>query len=176
MNELCFMSNLSSSEWAAWVQAIGSIAAIASAVWIMNQQHKQEIQRRRTVEAHRLDLLERLAAELLERVRMNSGLLEDSDGAGAFHAYTTTLHTRLNAIEAMPIHEIYSAEVISRLHQVLHWVRTLCTVFESAGTQQRSKETLQALGKILTVYFTNIEDEYAKLKVAIAEAKSNPIW
>jgi hypothetical protein len=176
MNELCVISNLTSSEWAAWVQAIGSIAAIASAVWIMNQQHKQEIQRRRTVEKHRLELLEQLAAELLERVRMNSGQLEDSDGAGAFHAYTTTLHTRLNAIETMPMHEIYSAEVISRLQQVLHWVRTLCTVFESAGTHQRSKETLQALENILTVYFTNIEDEYAKLKVAIAKAKSNPVW
>jgi len=107
---------------------------------------------------------------------MNAFVMKESDTTGAFQAYTTTLHTRLSAIEASPIHEIYSAEVISRLHQLLHWVRTLMTVFDSAGEQQRSKETLQALANILGVYFANIEDEYAKLKLAIAEARSNPVW
>mgnify|MGYP000913792507 CR=1 FL=1 len=43
MSELCFLSNLTSSEWASWVQAIGSIAAIFGAVgiaiWQSNKQH-----------------------------------------------------------------------------------------------------------------------------------------
>jgi uncharacterized membrane protein len=34
MIELCFMSNLTSSEWAAWVQAIGSIGTIIIAAWV----------------------------------------------------------------------------------------------------------------------------------------------
>ena len=34
MNELCFLSNLTSAEWAAWVQAVGSIVAIFAAVGI----------------------------------------------------------------------------------------------------------------------------------------------
>src|SRR5689334_5762363 len=41
--ELCFLTNLTSSEWAAWVQAIGSIVAIIGAVliagWQMRRQH-----------------------------------------------------------------------------------------------------------------------------------------
>ena len=44
MNQLCFLTGLTSSEWAAWVQAIGSIAAIVGAVgvavWQSRQQHR----------------------------------------------------------------------------------------------------------------------------------------
>ena len=44
MNQLCFASGLTSSEWAAWVQAIGSIAAILGAVgiavWQARRQHE----------------------------------------------------------------------------------------------------------------------------------------
>lgn len=47
MNQLCFMSNLTSSEWASWVQALGSIAAIIGAVgiaiWQSRQQHKASL-------------------------------------------------------------------------------------------------------------------------------------
>jgi hypothetical protein len=35
--ELCFFSNLSSSEWASWVQAIGSLAALAIAIVVGNR-------------------------------------------------------------------------------------------------------------------------------------------
>jgi hypothetical protein len=34
MNELGFLSNLTSAEWAAWVQAVGSVVAIIAAAWI----------------------------------------------------------------------------------------------------------------------------------------------
>lgn len=44
MHELCFLSSLSSSEWASWVQAIGSITAIFGAlgiaIWQSNRQHE----------------------------------------------------------------------------------------------------------------------------------------
>lgn len=52
MNELCFLSNLTSSEWASWVQAIGSIGAIFGAaciaVWQSKQQHKASLDVLRT--------------------------------------------------------------------------------------------------------------------------------
>jgi len=47
MHNLCFMSNLSSEEWAAWVQAIGSIAAIFAAIWIASRQHRNAVTRER---------------------------------------------------------------------------------------------------------------------------------
>jgi hypothetical protein len=44
MNTLCFASSLTSEEWAAWVQAIGTILAILAAagiaIWQSNEQHK----------------------------------------------------------------------------------------------------------------------------------------
>jgi hypothetical protein len=47
VNKLCLLSNLTSSEWASWVQAIGSIAAIfgaaSIAVWQSKQQHKASL-------------------------------------------------------------------------------------------------------------------------------------
>ena len=43
MNQLCLFTNLTSSEWASWVQAIGAIAAIFGAsgiaVWQAKKQH-----------------------------------------------------------------------------------------------------------------------------------------
>ncbi|WP_374515337.1 hypothetical protein [Niveibacterium sp.] len=72
MNELCFLSNLSSSEWASWVQAIGSIAAIAGAVgiaiWQAKQQHKAS-----------LDLLR--AERRMARVEAAKAFLSLSTGA-----------------------------------------------------------------------------------------------
>jgi hypothetical protein len=47
MNQLCFLTGLTSSEWAAWVQAIGSVAAIVGAVgvavWQSRKQHQTSI-------------------------------------------------------------------------------------------------------------------------------------
>ena len=43
MNNLCFLSNLTSNEWAAWVQALGSIVAIIAAFLISGAQNKNAI-------------------------------------------------------------------------------------------------------------------------------------
>lgn len=67
MNELCFLTSLSSSEWASWVQAIGSILAIIGAAWIAiwqsAKQHKSAIDLMRI--EHNL-LRTELARSLLE--------------------------------------------------------------------------------------------------------------
>ena len=42
MHQLCFLSSLTSSEWASWVQAIGSIVAILGAVRIAIWQSKKQ--------------------------------------------------------------------------------------------------------------------------------------
>lgn len=47
MNELCFLTGMTSSEWAAWVQAVGSIAAIfgatSIAIWQSRKQHQNSL-------------------------------------------------------------------------------------------------------------------------------------
>lgn len=47
MNELCFSTNLSSAEWAAWIQAIGSVVAIVAAasiaIYLARVQHRNSL-------------------------------------------------------------------------------------------------------------------------------------
>ena len=77
MSELCFLSSLTSSEWASWVQAIGSIVAIFGAVgiaiWQSNRQHeaslfllREEKRLARTESAKALHSLSTGALRLLE--------------------------------------------------------------------------------------------------------------
>lgn len=51
MNNLCFMTNLSSAEWAAWVQAVGSVIAIFVAIGVSYWQHRAQERRDRRREA-----------------------------------------------------------------------------------------------------------------------------
>lgn len=42
MYNLCFLTNLTSSEWAAWIQAVGSVVAIGAAAWIATSQSRAQ--------------------------------------------------------------------------------------------------------------------------------------
>lgn len=68
MNAIGLLVDLTKSEWAAWVQAIGSIAAIAGAVWLTQRQ---------------IDAQAKIAldAENRELKRANDALLAVVDGA-----------------------------------------------------------------------------------------------
>jgi len=53
MNELCFLSNLTSGESAAWVQAVGSVIAIIAAAWIAI--HQASLQHKNALELHKIE-------------------------------------------------------------------------------------------------------------------------
>jgi len=53
MNELCFLSNLTSAEWAAWVQAVGSVLAIVAAAWIVK--HQANLQHKNALDLHKTE-------------------------------------------------------------------------------------------------------------------------
>lgn len=72
MNQLCFLSNMTSSEWASWVQAIGSIAAIIGALGIAIWQSKQQ---------HKASLALMHAEKKLARTELAKALLSLSAGA-----------------------------------------------------------------------------------------------
>src|SRR5437879_581950 len=92
MNELCFMSNLTSTEWAAWVQALGAIAAIIGAAWIaIYQSHAQHLSalslQEKSVREHELALaktLDRLAANCLGAMDL---FISKLDTRQAIHNY-----------------------------------------------------------------------------------------
>ncbi|WP_457570803.1 hypothetical protein [Desulfovulcanus sp.] len=53
MNELCFFSNLTSAELAAWVQAVGSVLAIVAATWIAK--HQANLQHQNALDLHKTE-------------------------------------------------------------------------------------------------------------------------
>jgi hypothetical protein len=72
MNHLCLLTGLTSSEWAAWVQAIGSIAAILGAVGVAIWQSRQQ---------HRTSLATLKVERSLARIEAARALQELSTGA-----------------------------------------------------------------------------------------------
>jgi hypothetical protein len=101
MNELCFLTGLTSSEWAAWVQAIGSILAIVAAWWIGHRQLRHaartlEQAERANTEAvsSALYLICEQAVELVaevERFPDTHGLSVDTERADRMFAQLTAL-------------------------------------------------------------------------------------
>lgn len=119
MNELCFLSDLTSSEWASWVQAVGSIAAIVAAAWIARyqaklqqasamEQHRRERLTSRAEASETLAVLARNSAKAMAHV---SGQLLDRD---AVHEAAEGLRPcdigevqRVDAyLAAIPLHEL----------------------------------------------------------------------
>ncbi len=129
----------------------------------MSRQHWVVEVRENKLRLDRVNLLEKMVAELVRRLHQNSELFQETDGPGAFSAYANTLQVRLEALKSIPLHEIQSPEVIAQTHIVLHWIGTLVKIYEEAATQKRTKETLAILKKILDVHFTSIDEEHAEL-------------
>ncbi len=119
MQTLSFLSNLTSAEWAAWVQALGSIAAIFGAAWIAI--HQAKVQHRNALELHKteersakLDLgktLSVLATNSAKAMNHIAGQLNDRESVyraaeGLVHCDIGEIE-RINAyIEAVPLHTI----------------------------------------------------------------------
>ena len=72
MNQLCFLTALTSSEWAAWVQAIGSILAICGAVGVAILQSRWQ---------HRSSMTTLKAERSFARLETARALQELSTGA-----------------------------------------------------------------------------------------------
>ena len=119
MNQLCLFTNLTSAEWAAWVQAVGSVAAVAAAIWIASaqssRQHKTSMQVLR--EEHRLARIE-LARTLLalsmncqKLVKHITGQMPDRStihriATGEAHLDLRELRILESAVDGIPLHSL----------------------------------------------------------------------
>lgn len=56
MQELCFMTNVSGEQWAAWVQAVGSIGAIGGSFWLARKFQLDELRRQELANKAQSDL------------------------------------------------------------------------------------------------------------------------
>lgn len=121
MQTLCFFTNLTSAEWAAWVQAIGSILAIIAAAWIAI--HQAKLQHQNALQLHiteqqsaKLDIANTLfvlATNSSIAMKHISGQLKDRESIyqvaeGLIHCDIGELQ-RIDAhLNAIPLHSIPS--------------------------------------------------------------------
>jgi hypothetical protein len=115
MNQLCVLTHLTSSDWAAWVQAIGSIVAIGIAVWVSHQQSKNSLNVIRV--EHRLTRTE-LAKALLSLSTNCKQLLDHITAQfpdretchfiadGTNHFDFNELQVVEHAVSAIPLHNL----------------------------------------------------------------------
>jgi hypothetical protein len=117
MQELCLMSNMSSSEIAAWVQAVGSILALGAAIWIVDRQHQSAIVLQRltkqSVVVERAEVVSELMNAISKDVKDTMKLIPDRDalvdiGSGRVYFDHTTLSRIDFALAAIPLHELES--------------------------------------------------------------------
>jgi len=119
MHNLCFLSNLTSAEWAAWVQALGSVAAIFGAAWIAvhqaNIQHRNALTLQRTKErTARVDLgktLSVLATNSSKAMKHIAGQLADRESVhnaaeGLVHCDVGELQRIDTYVDGIPLHAI----------------------------------------------------------------------
>ena len=120
MYELCFFSNMTSTEWAAWAQVVGTIAAIAGAAWIAiwqsNKQHKNSLDLLRTeYQLGRIELaraLYTLSSNCLNLLEYYISLIPDREsvhniasGDGG-HIDFNKLNVAEGAVHSIPWHSL----------------------------------------------------------------------
>lgn len=119
MHTLCFLSDLTSAEWAAWFQAVGSIAAIIAAAWIAKHQatlqHRNALNlhmtEQRTVQADTAKTLSALARNSSKAMKRVAEQLKDRESIyrvaeGLAHCDLEELHRIDSYLSAVPLHSI----------------------------------------------------------------------
>ncbi len=122
MNDLCISSNQTSSEWASWVQAIGSVLAIIAAAWIARYQtrlqresalvlHRTERQTARAEAAETLSVLADNSAKAMADV---SGQLQGREAVtqaakGLIHCDIGEVRRLDGYLSAISLHELPSS-------------------------------------------------------------------
>jgi len=109
-----------SADWAAWVQAVGTIAAIVAATWIANRQSREAISRERRALQARWLAVSRLVSFVRVRISAELQAWEDKDGGKRVSDLTVlqfqSAHDRL---AMFPLADIDNADVVFLLADAL---------------------------------------------------------
>lgn len=122
---------MKSADWAAWVQAVGSIAALVVAIYVMSQQNKNAVHM--VVNADRRALQRRAAAVSVVVDRSNLVLVACANSLEAalkqadftvhalfdFKTSRPAIAKALDRLEAIPIHELGSAEMAGAIDDLV---------------------------------------------------------
>lgn len=119
--------DLNRSEWASWVQAIGSIAALAVALYIMSRQNKNAIRLVLDSDMRALRRRGQCVAAIVHNAAIDAAILADSfeevcrrdvdEEIRALHRISSTKITEAKvALLAVPAHDLGSHKMTSALH------------------------------------------------------------
>jgi hypothetical protein len=171
MSEPNVISNLNGQEWAAWVQAVGSILAIIGAasiaIWQSNKQQKNSLELLST--EHRLARLEvakallSLSINSLRLLKNYAKQLPDRSavhniGHGVTHLDTNELKVVEGAIQAIPLyslpHQLVSLTMMlgSTIRQFREHVELVIKVHQEMDAEQ------------FNAFFTNMLEMQSSLK------------
>jgi hypothetical protein len=181
--------HFNSSEWAAWVQAIGSIVAILAAVGLSNEQYQKErLADREKQNQEGREMFTTLRA-VFGRVVVSTQLCIDnrSENIGLT---TTSLVADMRAlqqlIDKIPIFDIPSESVILICHEIQSLIPKTCSLFERedqglangligqvADIQNTTDITLEDLLRVSTMAVTACGREIDKRASRRIEAVTN---
>jgi hypothetical protein len=140
----CRESSLSISDWAAWVQAVGSVAAVGAAIWVVWWQVRHARRERVAEGKRRLQVLWALTYHSRVEVRYARTLAERNPEA--FHL-PDGLHHKVTALHNVPTLEFPDADV----------AEAVVTIVESfaafqAGIAQAEREGPRRRGELLLAH------------------------
>lgn len=165
--ELCFLSNLSSQDWAAWVQAIGSIGAVLAAFIVSNRQFKHalllETEKRARSDARLVDSVMAIAEEGKTVAEQGHRIVAWNECPIDWEDYNRAkLAAAYNALYAIPIHTLPSSELVRDvvgfrlslrdLDDQLHRWMSVCNTSDGNETRECGLAADQALVAICQFY------------------------
>lgn len=176
MNTLCFLSGLTSEQWAAWVQAIGSIAAIIAAIQIGRHQ-SQTSRKLAEAQANRSDALQtelhalRYAELYSPPLAVAEIAIEEMEGMlgevvapyyeGGFNASHTLAHrcdALVSAFAQLPMHSMPTIPSVKHLWNIQRLLG-------------EAKQTLTEIGTKKDLLTTITSDDVNQLQACLLQIK-----
>ncbi|WP_354677480.1 hypothetical protein [Cupriavidus plantarum] len=144
-----------SGEWASWVQAVGSIGAIAGAVWVASS---QSVNARREKQAA-IFAVAHAAVEEARKIR-NYLIAEDPEDQLRVNYHKSILESYFGALSNCPVHELHSPVAVTALlmlrDQFLFLRESVETCLAGPAKQPQWKDLYEDLDGVL------ISDENAR--------------
>jgi hypothetical protein len=161
MHELCFMSNLSNGDWAAWVQALGTIVAVFSSVGLIHYQAKFQRKQKQRYAAAAIDLA-------INAVEAFGNVPEDFEGAFNYYVCLNTerIEYAYDQLRSFPLHDIDSQEAMIQISRAVDVMREVLRKRRGDLPNGAPHVVKEVIAASLRGDITNLKDTKEKLAIA----------
>lgn len=128
---LRYGSSLTSTEVASWVQAVGSIGAIAGAYAVANWQIASQRLQQQNIEASRLDAMYAVVKCASDHVKSVQGFVKQTPEDFVLRNFWVHLsgpfEASLQALRSLPVHELGHAELVVQCMSIIGYMSNIQT-------------------------------------------------